>query len=94
MSDVAFALRLEKGIAARNARAFRHAVEQGEAASVVLQHPAREVEKALMHVMRRQRGRDTIDEGIGHGAVLVAWKIQCNPAPAASMLGRRLYILK
>ena len=77
----------------RNARAFRHAVEQGEAAIVALQHPAPEVEKAFMHVMRRQRGRDTIDEGVGHGAVLVAWKILCNPAPAGSMLGCGLYIL-
>jgi hypothetical protein len=66
MCDVAFAFRLEDRVAVRDARALRHAVEQGQAARLFPEHPAPEVEKALMHVMRRQRGGDTIDEGIGH----------------------------
>src|ERR1019366_704757 len=49
MSGIARALRLENRMAVRYPRAFRHAVKQGKAATVSLQHPAREVDKALMH---------------------------------------------
>jgi hypothetical protein len=72
MGGVALSFRFKNGIAMRNTRTLRHAIEYGQATIVALQHPAPEFEEAFMHVMLRQRRRNSVDEGLDHGAVLVA----------------------
>ena len=50
----------------RDAAAFRHAVEQGRAAIVALQHQMTEAKERVMHIMRRVGRGDTVDKGFGH----------------------------
>ena len=48
-------VRLQEGIAMRDAAAVGHAVEQGKPALVLFQHELPEAQESVMHVMRRRR---------------------------------------